>query len=176
MKNYSKQDNKNKRKAFTLVEVLLYVTVLGICLGAMAGFMNMVNSAKTKNKIILELERQGENIVTVIKKEIINSSEIIKPIPASSHNEIELSSLDQNLNPIIIKLENGIIKIKYASDPAIALNGGSVSVKNLEFLRLDNLNSSDSIIINFDLETGAGLDYQEFIYQRNFNFAISRRH
>ena len=168
--------NKKEKKAFTLIEIILYVSVLSICIGAMAMFMDMVSSAKTKNKMILEVERQGENIVYIIQDEITSSQSVISPMNASLHTELQLESSDASLNPIVFKESAGILSINYSNGDDIPLNGGAVRIDNLEFNRLDNTNSPETIVTSFTLSTGAGLGRSEFIYKRDFSFATSRRY
>lgn len=166
-------NNKNK-KAFTLVETLLYIVVLGICLTAMSSFIDMINAAKAKNRLVLSIERQGENINEIISESIRNSSGINTPSANSTSNSLSLAFSDGNKNPTVFSLTNGIIYIKEGVGSAIPLSSNLLVAENLSFKNISRINTPGNINASFTLrsqeETRA-----EFSYRQNFSTGASRR-
>lgn len=168
---YIKNTNK---KAFTLVETLLYVVVLGICLGAMSGFIDMINAAKAKNRLVLSIERQGENISELISDNIKRSSGINSPIANSESNSLSLAFSDGSKNPTIFNLSGGVIYIKEGVSPAVPLSSPLLVAENLSFKNISRTGTPGNIQASFSLrslEQGRA----EFSYKQNFSSSASRR-
>lgn len=162
------------KSAFTLVEIILYTAVLSICLVAMSAFMDTVISAKAKNRIILEVERQGEYISSLIQKNIIESDYLNTPVSGNS-SSLSLSFNDPLRSPTIFSLSNGKIIMTKAGNPAQELNTGSLIAENLIFENNSLLNTPGNISASFSLRFGNVNDRAEFAYQRDFKINASRR-
>ncbi len=164
-----------KNQAFTLVETMLYVAVLSICLTAMSGFIDMVNAAKTKNRIVLNIERQGENITEIITSAIRNSSGIISPSVGATSAALSLSFNEAAKNPTVFSLNGGIIYIKEGSGSNTALSDPSLQAENLSFKNLSRNGTPGNIKFSFSLrsqEEGRA----EFSYRQDFFGGSSRRY
>lgn len=166
--------NQTNKRAFTLVETLLYVVVLGICLTAMSGFIDMINAAKAKNRLVLSVERQGENIGEIIINSIKDSSGINLPLANSESSSLSLTFTDSSKNPTIFNLNNGIIYIKEGANLEAPLNSPLLVAENLSFKTLGRPGTPGNIYFSFSLKSQDS-GRAEFFYQQNFFGSASRR-
>ncbi len=92
MKNYYKNI-----KAFTLVEVLLYIGLLSFFLLVITGFISLLESSKSKNAIIQEVDSQGTQIMEIFKYYTEMSNGMVSPAIGDNANSLTLSSSSGNL-------------------------------------------------------------------------------
>lgn len=165
--------NLKNKKAFTLVEMLLYIAVLGICLTAMSAFIDMINAAKTKNRLVIAIERQGENISSLVQESIKNSNGINTP-SSGSNNSLSLSFADNSKNPTIFSLLNGVIYIQEGASNALPLNDASIIAENLFFQNNSRSDAPNNINFSFDLRS-QNQERAELSYKQSFFGGASGR-
>ncbi|MDA3802275.1 MAG: prepilin-type N-terminal cleavage/methylation domain-containing protein [Patescibacteria group bacterium] len=181
MRNYFiKKQNKIKeikrnKKAFTLVEVMLYTAILSIFLLSMTSFVNSVIAAQAKNRIILDVERQGEYISSIIYKKIVNAESINYPV-LTTNNSLSLNTNDSNLNPTIISITNNKITIKEGTAEPVNLNSGNIIAQNLNFTENSFANSPENISATFTLKVDSVSSKAEFNYDQDFYVDASKRY
>ena len=171
-----KKEFIKNNKAFTLVEVMLYTALLSIFLLSMSLFVNSVIAAKAKNQIILDLERQGEYISSIIYETIINSQSINTPLLGQESSSLSLNTEISINNPTIINISDNKIQIKEGSSPAIYLNSDNIKAENLLFKENSLLNSPENISVSFTLSTISTNNKTEFNYSQDFYLNASRRY
>ncbi len=171
-----KKEFSKKNKAFTLVEVMLYTTLLSVFLLSMSLFVNSVISAKAKNQIILDVERQGEYISSIIYESIINSTDINNPLPGQESSSLSLNTEISINNPTVISISDNKIQIKEGSASGIFLNSENIRAENLIFKENSLLNSPENINVSFTLSTISTNNKAEFNYSQDFYLNASRRY
>jgi len=142
----------------------------------MSLFVNSVISAKAKNQIILDVERQGEYISSIIYESIINSTDINNPLPGQESSSLSLSTEISINNPTIISINDNKIQIKEGSSPAIYLNSDNIKAENLLFKEHSFLNNPENISASFTLSTTSTNNRTEFNYSQDFYINASRRY
>lgn len=167
---------KTKRQGFTLIELLLYISLMALLVLAASSFITMTFKAKAKNKIIAEVEQQGEMISYLISHSIRNASLINSPATSTSATLLSLSSTDLSKNPTIFTLVNGNIVVSYAGGTSIPLNNNYVTVTNLNFLNLSLPGTNGNINIQFTLGAIDPYGRSEYTYSKTFNTSASRRY
>lgn len=175
----TKEKHVNRRKAknikaFSLIEVMLYTAILSVFLLSMASFINSVIAAKAKNKIILEVERQGEYISSIIYNKIINSQSINYPV-SSSNSSLSLNTNDSNLNPTIISVVDNKVAITEGISDPVYLNSNNIIVSNLSFTENSFANSPENISATFTLSVDTESNKAEFNYSQDFYVDASKR-
>lgn len=168
--------SKKKYGGFTLIELSLYIVIMGICVLAISSFLNLINNAKIKNRLIAEVEQQGDQISSIIRKNILDSSGINNPLPGSTGTTLSLSFLDTNRNPTIFSTDvNGNITIKIGTGQVINLNNNFVQTENLSFSNLSRINTRGNINTQFIIRTKGVETRSEYLYAQHFNLTTSRR-
>jgi len=166
---------KNNPRGFTLLELLLYITLMGILVLAASSFITMTFSAKIKNKTISEVEQQGEIIAYLISQSIKNSSGLNSPTTGNNASSLSLSSGDILQNPIIFSLVGGNIMVSYVGGANINLNNNFVTASNLIFYNLSYPGTSGNLKAQFTLSATDSYGRSEYIYSKNFSVTASKR-
>lgn len=160
---------------YTLIELLLYITVVGLLLGGLVTFFVFTSSVRIKNQSIMEVDQQGLFIVDTITQAIRNADSVTSPALAASGTSLTLASTIAALNPTIINLSGATIQIKEGSAAALPLSNSRVSISNFSVKNLGRSGTLGSVQVSFTLSTVNTTGRSEYSYSKNFIAAASVR-
>lgn len=164
-----------KTKAFSLIELVIYVSLSSIIFLAITSFSQSMTKTKTETKVINEVENQGAEIIQIITQAIRNAENINLPSQNSSGSLLSLNFLENNKNPTIFYLLDQGLVMEEGSSGAISLTNNLITISNLEFNNL-SLNQTPGIIqIKFTLKYNGPLNAGEYTYEKNFYNSASLR-
>jgi type II secretory pathway pseudopilin PulG len=143
--------NLKKQKGFTLVELLLYVSVASFILIATPSFLSTLLQSRIKNQTIAEVEQQGIQVMQLIAQTIRNTETIISPLLGTNTAIITLDVITPISDPTVFDISDGSIRIKEGSDSAIALTNSRIIASALTFYNLSRINTPGTIRIQFTL-------------------------
>ena len=164
-----------KKSAFTLIEMLLYLAILGSTVFLLSSFINMVNAAKAKNIIISEVEQQGDSITYLIRQAVVNSVNINSPATSSSSTSLSLADPSALTNPTIFAISGDQMTIKEGTSTAINLNNSRVSASNLIFYNYSKTGTPGIITGEFTLGSKTITNRNEFSYSKKYSVTASLR-
>lgn len=132
-----KSRKTKKIKSFTLAEVILYVALASIIIFTVSYLLSTIVQVRTKNKVILEVEGQGNALMQTLTQAVRSAQDVTSPAPGgSSSTTLNLLEDSEIKNPTIIGPENKVVNIKEGQGAPIALTSQSVEVKDLTFKNL----------------------------------------
>lgn len=165
----------HSRKAYTLIELLLYTGLLAVILSIVSYFLFTSTSAKVKNRTISETEQQGEAAMTIITQAIRNSASINSPATGTNSATLLINVADGTKNPTIFSLSSGTIKSQEGANPTVDLTTSKVVVSNLLFENLSRPSTPGIIKISFTIAYNAPNNRNEYQYSKVFYNSASRR-
>lgn len=169
------KNNRKTKKGFTLVEALLYVSIISALILMMSSFLYLILNSRTKSQAILEVESQGEFVMNQITQAIRNSDSISVPLQGLSGQLLTLSNLDSSKNPTVINLSDGNIQIKEGVSPITSLTSSQVIISDILFRNISKGNSPGAIRIEFTVSYNSDSFGAEFNYSRKFYGSASIR-
>ncbi len=92
------------QSGYTLVELLLYMSLLGILLTGVVFFSTVVLDSRVKNQSITEVNTQGAQIMDTITQTIHNATSITAPASGISANSLTLVVPTGSLSPTVFDL------------------------------------------------------------------------
>lgn len=154
----------NKIKGFTLIETILYVTIVSVMVVALVNFALNVIEGGVKSSNQQEVYSQVRYLSERIKQEIRNASDI----NTVSATQISLKEpIASGKDPTIISLSGGIVSIQQGGGSVVALHSADTSVPSLIFT---NLTSADNktkhirfVLTMTDNFTSLRQEYQESV-------------
>ncbi|MFA5163298.1 MAG: hypothetical protein WC441_02090 [Patescibacteria group bacterium] len=171
----SKRGNLEK-DAFTLIELLLYIGLMGVILLISSQFINITLKTKVKGQLINEVEQQGDQITYLLSQNIKASSAINSPATGTSSTTLSLASNDPARNPTVFKLASTSLVVSFAGGSNIELNNSRVKASDLIFYNLSNASSTGSLSASFSLGIIDPYNRSEYSYSERFNVSASRRY
>jgi hypothetical protein len=162
-----------KRKiqsGFTLLEVLLYLSVSIIVVFAGMQLYILVLETRVKTATVTAVEEQGYAIVDEIREEIF-SADSINTI--SLDGDATLSYVKDGI-PVSIGM-TGSELVKTADGVEVPLHNNHVSISDFIVRNLTASESSDSIVISFHLSYASPTSRNEYSYEQDFSRTITTR-
>jgi prepilin-type N-terminal cleavage/methylation domain-containing protein len=139
------------KKGFTLIEFLIYISILASILVLMVGFFWNIIFGNIKETSYQEVQQNGRFALTKMFQEIRKATKINAPSPGSSANFLSLAMTDPDLNPTVFRLKDGKLTISQGGNPAIELTTDRVIVANLLFTNLSYEDTPGTIRIEIEI-------------------------
>ncbi len=158
---------KNK-KGFSLVELILYISVLIILLGSIFLFMGLVFESKAKSQTINEVERQGEFITRTILQTVRNTNTINSPTVGSSGNSLSVNVKNPTNSPTTFTLNGTDLVMTEAAQTPVTLNNNLVEITNIVFRNVSQPSTTGIIRVEITIAHINPENQNEFKYEKTF--------
>lgn len=150
---------KTNNKAFTLIELLLFLGLFTIILGVLTNLFSVIIDTQAEVQSTSAVENDSKFITTRIIYDIHRATDI--STPASLGAQSSTLSLLIDGNTYVYSLNNGNLLLTSGSQ-SNALNSNLTQVTNISFRRLGNVGGKHTIQLQFTLEdrneTAAGTE------------------
>jgi len=121
---------RSKRKAFTLMELLIYSGILAISVSLIGGIIYTISKANLRTQIDEELNNQLMLFEEIFRQKI----RVAKGVNSIGGSLLSLKMTDANKNPTVFTLSDSVIYIQEGADSQAALNDSDkVKVTSLSF-------------------------------------------
>lgn len=165
----------SSQRGYTLIELLLYITILGSLLGAVAGFYAVTQSTQAKAQVISEVDQQGAMVIEAITHTIRNANGINTPAAGVTSAVASLSMPSAPSNPTIYDVSGTSLRIKQGTATTVLLTSPSVRVTNLAFRNLTRGSTDGALQVSFTLSSTNLSNRSEYSYQKSFTTTVALR-
>lgn len=156
------------KRAFTLVELILYVSLSSVVLLGFTLLVPYILETRLKNQVILEVEEQARFVSSFIGREIRNADAVNSPLPGISSTSLSLDVLNASDDPMVFGLTGGVLEVTKGANPAIELTNDKVTVSSLNFTNLTRPDTAGAVRVEFTLEYVNVSGRDNFDYSRDF--------
>lgn len=163
------------RKGYTLIELLLYVSIAGSLLLAVSLFLGLSTDARIKNQSMSEVNQQGTAAMELITQTVRNADTIASPAAATTGTQLSVNVPTASLSPTVFSLSGTTLQIKEGSASAIPLTNNKVEVSSLSIKNLTRSSTPGSVQISFTVSRANTSGRNEYSYQRTFTTTVSVR-
>ncbi len=166
----------HKLKGFTLVEMILYVSLCAIILLVLATLLSYLLSARVKSQAITEVNQQGFQVMRMMTQTIRNGKSLQVPSIGTSSSTLSITTGNPLLNPTVFTASGTTVVIKEAGNSAIPLTNSRVKVSSLLFQNISSASSTERIIrISFILEYVNPEGRGEYSFSKTFSGSATLR-
>jgi len=159
---------RSRQQGYTLIELLLYIAILGILLPSVVAFMGLAVDVRVKNQSIAEVDSQGMAAMDYITQTIRNASSISAPSAAASGSSLTLIVPTGTLSPTVFSLNGTALQVKEGSAAAIALTSSDITISNLTFTNLSRSGTNGIVQISFTVSRTNPGGRNEYDYSKTF--------
>src|SRR3989337_2125231 len=99
-----------RKNGFTLIEILLYVSIAGAILLSVSIFWTILLQSRVKNQTVAEVESQGAFVMELITRTARNSEAIVSPAVGATASALSLTVAAPK-NPTIFDMSGGVLRI-----------------------------------------------------------------
>ena len=129
-----KENTKQNNKAFTLIEILLYISMVSIIVLAISSFFVLIQRVKVKNEVIATVNNEGQFVSSIIERTIRESTSVITPTSDTPTNVLSLPNSDGSRTEEKINSDGNFEIANYDSDnnllSKIPLTDNQISVSS----------------------------------------------
>ena len=164
------------QKGFTLVEMILYVSVCSILLLTISTFLSFLLGARIRSQAMTEVNQQGFRAMNLIALTIRNARSIEVPVISASSSVLSLTTKDPNLNPTVFDIASGTLRIQEGGKQPVVLTNSRVIVSNLVFENLSATSSAERIIrVSFTVDNKNVSGKDEYSFTKDFSESATLR-
>jgi len=160
---------------YTLIELLLYVSIAGMLLVALSTFFGLSIEARVKTQTITEVEQQGSLAIDYIQQTLRNATSITSPAAGVAASSLTVVVPTVSLSPTIFNLSGTTLQVKEGTATAVALTNSKVSVSNLAFTNVTRSGTHGALRISFTLDRVNSTGRNEYSYSKTFTTTVSIR-
>ena len=169
------KQNKAIRQGFTLVELVIYMTILGSMITVLTSFVVLTYESKIKSQVVAEVEQSGSQVMDIILQTTRNATLINTPLAQASGSSLSINTISGITTPTVFDLNNSKIRIKEGTGVATNLVGNRLLVNSLSFSNLTEAGASGTIRVQFTLTYNNSSGMKEYDYSKTFYGTASLR-
>ena len=155
-------------KGYTLIELLLYISLVSVLLFSLSYFWANTVTARIKNQTILEVEEVGTEAMNNITQSIRNADSITAPTAGVSGQSLTLANSNVAINPTVFDLASGTLRIKEGSNAVVNITSDKLTISNLSFANLSNTASPGIIRVTFTVTYKNTTGRNEYDFSKTF--------
>ncbi len=161
-------------RGFSLIEILIYIAIIGLMIGAFASFVLAVNNSRSKNYVVSEVQANTRVVLDILSQKIHSADTVLTPSAGNSAGSLVLDMPDPEPD-LTFQVQNGVLSLKPQGGGATNITGKAVNVSYLNFTNLAGLGEKDNIRIQMTIEF-RNPESKEYEYSQTIETAVSRRH
>ncbi len=163
-------------KGFTLVEMVLYVSLCSIFLLTLSTLLTFLLETRVRSQAIAEVNQQGSQIMNMMTQTIRNGRSIQVPSIGTSSSTLSITTAVPLRNPTIFDVSNGVMRIKEGSSTGIPLTNSRIKVTAINFQNVSSAASTEKIIrISFTIDHVNLGGRSEYTFTKTFNGSATLR-
>lgn len=121
------------KSGFTIIEVLLYLSLSVVMVALMGGIGVNVMSGMLSTKAEEELEYSNQFITETIRRIGSEATAIESPLSGEASSSLMLSMLDTSKNPTLIQIRDNQLIVQQGASAPLILSGRNIVVSDIEF-------------------------------------------
>jgi type II secretory pathway pseudopilin PulG len=164
------------QKGFTLVELILYVSICSILLLTISSFLSFLLGARVRSQAITEVNQQGFQVMSMITQTIRNGRSVQVPSMGTSSSTLSITTLNALLNPTVFNLSRTTLQVKEGSKMALPLTNSRIRVSGLTFENVSSGSSTEKIIrISYTIDYINPAGRSEYAFTKAFTGSATIR-
>lgn len=163
------------KKGFSLIELIVYVAILGVVAVALMDFVGLLGDARIKQQVSLEVEQQGAQVIRLMTQTIRNATSITTPVAGASGSSLTIVVPTGALSPTIFSQVGSALSVKEGVGADVSLTNSRVTVSGLSFQNLSPSASIKVVRIVFTLNYAVTGSRKIYNYSRTFRATATLR-
>ncbi len=143
--------NINTNQGFTLIEILLYLSLSVIMIALIGGIGVNILRGRVNVKIQEELQYNAQFLTEKLQTLILEAEAIQVPVAYSTSSSLSLVMKDGAKNPTIIDVADGQLRIKEGDNNPVILSGKDIIISDMEIFNVTHPGSFGTVRVVLQL-------------------------
>jgi type II secretory pathway pseudopilin PulG len=166
----------SSQRGFTLVEMLLYVSISSVILLSLSLFMSFLLGSRIKNDSIADVNQQGLQVMQLMAQTVRTSKSVDFPNVGASSTSLSLTMPDPLLSPTVFDVVNGVIRIKEGSNAVVPLTNSHVTVSSFLLQNISATSTTDRIVrMSYTIDHNNPSNRNESSFTKTFSGSATLR-
>lgn len=165
---------KNKARGFTLVETLVYISLIGVAISGFINFNMTISASRNKNMAINEVHANALTALEFISYKLRAAQTVVLPGAGTASSNIIFRSSTDGVDQEI-KLDNDILYYIEGAGTPMAITSSKINIKTLVFSNKKTADDPDSIRIQMSMEYDNPDNSIEYAYSQDFRANVNLR-
>jgi type II secretory pathway pseudopilin PulG len=170
---------ENRESAFTMIETLIYIAIIGAVLTGFVGYSINISNAREKAYVVEEVQANARIAIDLISQKIrtANSVNVGASTFGSDPGVLSLEMDTGSVDPTIFDLDadDGVLQMSEGVGSAISVTSDEVNVTNLVFTDLTGTGTKENVKIEITVEFGSSSGGQIYTYTKSLRTSVSLR-
>ena len=163
----------NTQKGFTLIEVLLYIAIIGMIVQGFITFTLSITATNSKAYVVQEVHANTRMALDLISQKIRAADDVITPSKGNSTSTLVLNMPDPNPD-LTFSVIDDILSMTEGATSSTPITSNKINISVLTFTNLTIVEGKDNIKIEITADYKAG-ESKEFQYSQTLQTAVSLR-
>jgi type II secretory pathway pseudopilin PulG len=168
MQNIFLKKRNNTNRAFTLIEFLIYFSILAILTLVIGSLLFQILSNRTKLATLQEINQNARMAMDQITTYVHNAQSINSPTPGQNASSLSLTFADVNKNPTLFNLSSGILQITQGGTGPVAIGTNETFITNISFTNVSYPDTPGAIRITLSIRSASESLQQEYNHSETF--------
>lgn len=162
-------------QGFTLVELLLYTSLLAIIVSVVSIGAATLLEGRIKSQTIGEVEQQGQQVLQYIAQVARNAEAVTAPPAGSSAAALTLDVPTVADDPTVLDISAGALRVTEGAGSPVVLTNDDVTASGLTVTNLSRTGTPGTVRIEFTLTYSNPTGRNELDYSKTFYASASLR-
>ena len=168
------KNNINSIKGFTLIELIIYIAIIGIIVSGFISYFLSVGGIRNKNYSVSTVQSNGRNAMQIMERKIHEAQSVSVPSSGASSTVLVLISSGGNASTTFSIL-NGVLFMKETGVATTTITDNKITISNLTFTNLSPVSSRANIHIEMTINYNVGAGDTQFGYNKSYKTSVSTR-
>lgn len=165
----------SRQSGYTLIELLLYIAMVGVLLAAITAFFGITTDARIKNQSMMEVNEQGAFALDIITQTVRNGTSISSPTAGANGAQLTLVVPTSSLSPTVFDVASGVLRIKEGNGSVVALTNSKVQATSLTVTNLTRSGTNGIVQISLTLSRINTSGANQYDYTKTFTTSVGVR-
>jgi prepilin-type N-terminal cleavage/methylation domain-containing protein len=169
-----KRNLGNKKTAFTLIEMLIYIAIIGIVISGFVSYSLSVSGVHNKNYSVVTVQANGRTVLEILSQSIHKAQAVLSPASFATSSYLILDMPGASPN-ITFSVSNGTLFMAEGNVSTTTVTDSQVSVSNLIFTHRAISTERANIQIDLTIDYRIPVEDKQFGYSKSYRTAVSSR-
>lgn len=162
------------KKGFTLIELVIYIGILSILLGALSAIFTSIVDVQLESTATSSVNQDGRYLLSKLLYDVKSSSATVVPAnpgTPSSTMQLTINSVNYTYS---LNGNNNLQVVNNSTNETNVLNSYDTSLSGLTFTRIGNGGSSDTLRVSFTV-TGRTIERAGQVETKTFQTTLGQQ-